>query len=79
MVSATTSLPIEFQHFKNIWKQVARKFGLNGLNERRLSGWEIEDQQKKILAPPHPTLHLSLEVLCLIVRMIPIKFNLKRI
>jgi hypothetical protein len=52
VASVVTSLPMEFQHSKNIWKQVTRKFGLNELNGKRLLGWEIEDQQKKGLAPP---------------------------
>jgi len=79
VASSTTSLLVKFQHSKNIWKQLTKFFGLNGLNERRLLDWEIKDQQKKGLVPSHRILHISLEVLCLIVRMIPIKFNLKRI
>jgi hypothetical protein len=39
----------------------------------------IEDQQKRGLAPPHPTLHLSLVVLFLIIKIIRIRFNLKKI
>jgi hypothetical protein len=48
VASSTTSLLMEFQHSENIWKQVTKKSRLNGLNGKRLLGWEIVDQQKKV-------------------------------
>jgi hypothetical protein len=39
---------MKFQHFENIWKQVMKKIGLSGLNGKRMLGWEIKDQQKKV-------------------------------
>jgi hypothetical protein len=33
---------MKFQHSENIWKQVTKNFGLNGLNGRRLLDWSTK-------------------------------------
>ncbi len=38
MASSTINLPTKFLHSENIWKQVSRKSGLNGLNGIKLLG-----------------------------------------